>query len=180
MISESLARRYAAAVFSLADQSHCAPAVGNDLRILRDAIYAEETAQRFFLSPVVDRREKERVLAKAFAGKASDIALHTLLLLVRKRREALLSEIVRQYGKLEMRARGAEPLTVTSAKHLSRDEFSELVARLEQIYGKRFEAEQHVDPHLIGGLRIMMGDRRIDGSIDGRLRELSRTLFARN
>jgi len=180
MVNETLARRYAGAVFTLAQQQGDAEAVGRDLRTLRDALYEDETTRRFFLSPVVDRHEKERLLAASFAGKTSDIALHTVLLLVRKRREALLPEIVRQYDRFEMRARGDEPLTVTSAKELSREQFSRLVSRLERIYGTRFEAQLRVDPELIGGLRIMMGDRRIDGSIERRLAELSRTLFAAN
>jgi F-type H+-transporting ATPase subunit delta len=79
-----------------------------------------------------------------------------------------------------MQARGAEPLTVTSAKQLSPQELNVLVARLQKIYGKTFDVTQNVDPNLIGGVRIMMGDRRIDGSVEGRLEELSRTLFAKN
>ena len=129
---------------------------------------------------MIERSEKERVLAGAFAGKAHDVALHTVLLLVRKRRESLLAEIVRQYDALEMQARGAEPLTITSAKELSGDALRTLVGRLETVYGKRFDVTQRVDPALIGGVRIMMGDRRIDGSVEGRLEELSRTLFAQN
>lgn len=180
MANETLARRYAAAVFQLAGDRREVEAVGRDLHTLGDAVYDDAATKEFFLSPVIDRKEKERVLTEAFAGKAHDVALNTLLLLVRKRREALLGEIVRQYDALEMQARGAEPLTVTSAKQLSGEELRAMVSRLETMYGKKFDVTQNVDPNLIGGVRIMMGDRRIDGSIEGRLAELSRTLFAKN
>jgi F-type H+-transporting ATPase subunit delta len=119
------------------------------------------------------------VLSSVFSGKLHDIALHTLLLLVRKRREALLGEIVRQYDALQMQARGEEPLSITSARELSTAELGSMVERLERLYGKKFSVTQTVKPNLIGGVRIMMGDRRIDGSVEGRLEELTRTLFAR-
>lgn len=180
MANETVARRYAVAVFQLADEQRAVDAVGRDLHVLTDAVYEDQTTKGFFLSPVIDRKEKEQVLAAAFAGKAHDVAMHTVLLLVRKRRESLLSEIVRQYDALQLQARGEEPLTVTSAKQLSVDELRSLVGRLEKLYGKKFSVTQTVQPNLIGGVRIMMGDRRIDGSVEGRLEELTRTLFAKN
>lgn len=180
MANETVARRYALAIFQIADEARAVDAVGKDLHVIADAIYADQTTKGFFLSPVIDRKEKERILESAFSGKANEVALHTLLLLVRKRREALLGEIVRQYDALELQARGEEPLTVTSAKELSSGELRSLVERLERVYGKKFSVTQAVQPGLIGGVRITMGDRRIDGSVEGRLEELTRTLFAKN
>lgn len=180
MANETVARRYALAVFELAREADAVPAVGKDLRMLGDAVYDDDATKNFFLAPIIDRKEKERVLSAAFSGKVHEVALHTLLLLVRKRRESLLSEIVRQYAALEQQARGAEPLLITSAHRLSSEELRTLVGQLEKIYAKKFDVEQKIDPSLIGGVRIMMGDRRIDGSVEGRLEELSRTLFARN
>ena len=180
MANETVARRYALAVFQLATEANAVQAVGKDMRMLGDAVYDDEATKSFFLAPIIDRKEKERVLTAAFSGKIHEVALHTLLLLVRKRRESLLSEIVRQYAVLEQQARGAEPLLITSAHQLSSDELRTLVGKLEKLYGKTFDVEQKIDPSLIGGVRIMMGDRRIDGSVEGRLEELSRSLFAKN
>ncbi|HEY9179939.1 MAG TPA: ATP synthase F1 subunit delta [Candidatus Baltobacteraceae bacterium] len=180
MANETVARRYALAVFQLADQARAVDAIGKDLHALRGAIYEDATTKGFFVSPVIDRKEKERVLARAFAGKVNDIAMHTVLLLVRKRREALLNEIVRQYDVLQLQSRGEEPLTVTSAKELPADELRSLVDRLSKVYDKNFSVTQKVQPHLIGGVRILMGDRRIDGTVEGRLEELTRTLFAKS
>jgi len=178
MANETLARRYALAVFQLAQEQSAIVPVGKDLHSLADAIYTDESVKEFFLSPVVDRKQKEAALAQSFQGRVHDVALHTVLLLVRKRRESLLRDLVRQYDELEMQARGAEQLTITSAKQLDSSQLQTVVARLEQLYNKKFDVVQRVDPKLIGGVRIMMGDLRIDGSVAGRLEELSRTLFA--
>jgi|SRR5579884_754247 len=180
MANETVARRYALAIFQLAGEQNAAEAIGKDLHVLSEAVYEDASTKDFFFSPVIERKEKEKVLIAAFSGRAHEVALNSLLLLVRKRRESLLAEIVRQYDALQMQARGAEPLTITSAKHLSDQELRAIVARLESVYGKRFDVTQQVDPNLIGGVRIMMGDRRIDGSVEGRLQELSRRLFAQN
>jgi F-type H+-transporting ATPase subunit delta len=77
-----------------------------------------------------------------------------------------------------MTGRGVEPLIVTSARPLSKEELASISARVERIYGRHFQARLVVDPELVGGMRITMGDRRIDGTIAGRLEELARTLTA--
>lgn len=178
MISGKLARRYAQAVFSLATDSGAAERVGDDLAAIASVLESAPQFGTFFVAPVVDRSEKERVLLAAFGGRVDEIALHALLLLVRKRREPLLAALVEQYRKLQLARRGEDALTVASARPLSGAELQALVTRLERIYAKKFEVTQVVDPALIGGVRVLMGDRRIDGSVSGRLEALSRTLFA--
>ena len=180
MVNQTLARRYATAIFQLAGEQRAVDQVGSELRILSEAIEDNESALNFFLSPVVERGQKEQTLVAAFEGKAHPIALHAMLLLVRKRREGLLRQIVREYGALELAARGLEPLTITSATPLGAAALRELVSQLEKIYNKKFEVTQRVQPDLIGGVRILMGDRRVDGSVEGRFQELARTLMARN
>lgn len=177
MANETLARRYATAVFSLANDANAVELTGRELEMIERTIDADPATADFFVSPVVARGDKEHAFTAAFKGKVGTIALHTLLLLVRKRREALLDALVVEYRKLEQAARGVEALTLTSARELSESEVRATVEQLERLYSKKFEADVRYDPSLIGGVRIAMGDRVIDGSVAGRLEELTRTLF---
>lgn len=180
MVNETLARRYAAAIFSLAQAGNAVDRVGADLDSISSSIQRDELAREFFVAPVVQRDAKERVINASFGGRVDEVALHSVLLLVRKRREALLPTIVSEYRKMQLEARGEEPLTVTTARQLDFNELRAMIERLERLYGKKFEVKQVVDRNLIGGVRILMGDRRIDGTISGRLESLARTLFATN
>jgi F-type H+-transporting ATPase subunit delta len=180
MISEKLGRRYATAVFSAAGDHGAVDRVGADLEAISNALNGDTQMRDFFLSPVIARSSKERVLLEALQGNVHEVALHSLLLLVRKRREAVLSVLVPEYRKLQMAGRGTDPLTITAARPLDDSELRTLVARLQSLYGKKFEVSQVIDPHLIGGVRITMGDRRIDGTVSGQLEALARTLFSPN
>jgi F-type H+-transporting ATPase subunit delta len=180
MVNEKVARRYAVAIYNLAREADGVDAVGRDLTSASEAIYGNDDVRRFYLSPVFQRSKKEAVLADAFSKSLGKTALHALLLLVRKRREALLPTIAHEYGKLARDAAGKEPLEIVSARELAPNELNGIVVRLSRLYGKSFDVSQRVDAGLLGGVRITMGDRRIDGSLAGRLEDLSRQLFARN
>jgi F-type H+-transporting ATPase subunit delta len=176
--SQTLARRYATAVFTLARDAAAIDRVGADLAGEVETIYGNDDVRRFYLSPVFERARKEALLLAAFDGKVHEIALHTLLLLVRKRREALLRAISTEYEKLALAAAGKETLEIVSARPLDAKAVAAIVARLEAVYGTVFAAVQRTDPALLGGLRLTMGDRQIDGSLAGRLDELAQNLYA--
>ena len=175
MPNETLARRYATAVFQLAQEAGKVAPIQHDLHTFVEALDADAQVRRFFRSPVIDRKEKETIVSQAFS-RLDPIALHTILLLIRKRRESLAEEIVRQYDVLEREARGAQPLLVTSARALSRSELDAIVKRLSAAYKTAFDVVTSVDPNLIGGVRITMGDKLADGTVAGRLDDIARLL----
>jgi F-type H+-transporting ATPase subunit delta len=172
MPNETLARRYATAVFQLAQEAGTIERVQQDLHTFVEALAADETVRKFFRSPVVDRKEKEAIVAQAFS-RLDPVALHTILLLIRKRRENMVETIVEQFDVLERQARGAQELRVVSARPLDKPALDALVQRLAAAYRTKFDVTQSVDPALIGGIRITMGDRLIDGTIAGRLDDIA-------
>jgi len=176
MANRTLARCYATAIFTLASKAHAVEAVGNDLHAIERRLYGNDDVRRFYLSPVFERSKKAAALEAAFAGNVHEIALHSLLLFVRKRRESLLPEVVVEYDALALAAAGREPLEIVTARKLADPELTALVARLETSYGKQFEVTRRTDPALLAGMRITVGDRRIDGTLSGRLDEFARDL----
>jgi F-type H+-transporting ATPase subunit delta len=175
MPSEKLARRYATAVFQLAQDAGSVKKIQSDLHTVADSIKEDDRVRRFFRSPVVDRKEKDAIFAQAFAG-LDPIVLHTVLLLIRKRREAIVDELVAQYDILERDSRHAQPLQITTARPLADTEINAIVARLSQAFHATFDVVQSVDPSLIGGVRITMGDTMADGTVSGRLDDIARLL----
>ena len=178
MVNRTLARRYAIAAIGVAGERGAVERVGGDLAAIAQAIGAHGLVHDFFVAPVIERREKERVLTQVFENRVDPVALHTLLLLVRKRREALLGAIVEEYLALERAARGAESLAIESARALDDAEYRALVEKLERLYGKKFEVTRRVNADLIGGLRLLLGDRRIDATVAGSLDALARQLHS--
>jgi F-type H+-transporting ATPase subunit delta len=176
VVNRTLARRYAIAAIAVARERGVVERVGADLAAVARAIGPHGLVHDFFVAPVIERREKERVLTQSFEKRIDPVALHTLLLLVRKRREALLGAIVEEYLALERAARGAESLAIVSARALDDAEYRSLIGKLEHLYDKKFEVTQRVDAELIGGLRLVLGDRRIDATVAGRLDALARQL----
>jgi F-type H+-transporting ATPase subunit delta len=175
MANETLARRYATAILGLAKDAAAIAAVGNDLHVVKSVLDGDEGIRKFFRSPVVDRKEKAAIIERAFGG-LNKISLHSVLLLVRKRRERIFDEIVAQYDLLDERERGASPLRIESARELDPGELRKLVDQLARRYNTTFDVTQTVDPQLIGGVRITLGDKQIDGSVAGRLDALARML----
>jgi F-type H+-transporting ATPase subunit delta len=175
MANETLARRYATAVFQLATEAKAVTEIGRDLHTFIAALAADTDVNEFFRSPVVDRNEKATVIAQAF-DRLNAVALHTVLILIQKRREALAPEIVAQYDVLEREARGAQTLQITTARPLGQAEVAAIVAKLGDAFKAPLDVTQTVDADAIGGVRLTIGDQRIDGTIAGRLDDLARML----
>ena len=78
MQNETLARRYATAIFNLAKAANTTDAIGRDLASASSAIYGTDDVRRFYLSPVFGRKKKEDVLLSVFENNVGEIALHSL------------------------------------------------------------------------------------------------------
>jgi len=98
--------------------------------------------------------------------------------LVARRRVSLLPAIVGEYGRLLDRQRGVAAAIVTSASPLSADETAAISARIEALIGTTVSLRTTVDPDLIGGVTVRIGDRLIDASVRGRLERLRDRIVA--
>lgn len=178
MLKESIAARYSAALFSLANEQGEVAKTAEQLDAVVAAIHKEAALASFFASPVVDREVKQAILRRTLEDKVSELALNFVLLLVRKRRETLLDIIARQMHELRDREAGRQAADIATAKPLSKRELDLLAKRLSQIHGRTIIPQPKVEPELLGGAVVKVGDRYTDASVSGKLEELRRHLLA--
>jgi len=178
-VSEAASRVYAKALFDLGVGEGNLAAIGEDLHAVQDALNGlEGDLQAFFNLPQLRRDDKRRIINMAFGGKVGRPVLGLLNIVVEKRREALFDEIVVQFDTMLDRHEDRLQVQVTSARKLDDDVAAALRRAIEQRTNKAVVLQQRVDPEVIGGLKVNVGDRVIDGTMRRALQDMRRTLAA--
>lgn len=166
-----MARRYAAALFELGRERGELDRYIADLERVR-ATLREQPAVRILLeNPRVTRAAKEGLLARTFADLRPAVR-NLLRLLVRKRREPYLEDILDELLRLREEAEGIVRAEVRVAVPLPEEQTRRVQERLEQVFGRRLRLQVRVQPDLLGGLIVQVGDRRVDASLRRRLQVL--------
>jgi F-type H+-transporting ATPase subunit delta len=169
-------RRYAEAIFGLAQQDQSFDAWGADLDALAELLETP-LAARVLRSPAVTPAQKLQLL-RAEIPTLRPAANNLLALLMHRGRFHLLPEIAAAYRELLNRARGIATARVTTAVPLDATTRDELGRRLAAYTGQQVQLETSVDPAIMGGVVARIGDTLIDGSVRGRLESLRRRLAA--
>ena len=108
----------------------------------------------------------------AIGSQVSRPVLNLIVLLLRRGRIELLPRVAQEFARLDDLDKHVIHATATSAALMGPDEVRALTARLEQLSGGRVELTTDVDPGILGGVVVRLGDRLIDGSVRGRLERL--------
>ncbi len=175
MVHEAVAQRYAAALFQLAMEQGQAQKVHDELRAIEKELRQHPTLARALHAPNVPDKVKKDICRKLF-GSHNPWLLNFLFLLVDKKREDYVPEILRQYRQLLDTASGVVKADVETAVDLStvvKQQFTEMLSRRE---GKVVQITWHVNPDLIGGYVVRIGDRLYDASLRAQLSGLQRKL----
>jgi F-type H+-transporting ATPase subunit delta len=183
MRSSVVSRNYAETLLALAERhggARTREAFGEAVEVLARLVREDERIRAFLESPRVEIAEKKRVLRQALEGNAPDLFVRFALVLVEKRRAALLGQIAAAYRDLldEMSGRVRAQVTLP---HPPDDAFrGELTASLERMMSREVSAEFHSDPALVGGIVVRVGETVLDGSVRSRAAELRRRLVKVN
>jgi F-type H+-transporting ATPase subunit delta len=173
-----IAKRYAVALFELAQGESNIDGIEKELLLFRDVLSSDKKLESFFEHPKVDVDKKKQMVKETFASALSQQTLNTLYLLFDRHREALISELIQQYIELANRERGIAQATVYSVRPLTNEESSTLSEVFAGRIGKQtLRINNEVDADLIGGIKIRIGNRIYDGSVNGKLKRMERQLM---
>jgi F-type H+-transporting ATPase subunit delta len=171
---DSAPRRYADAAFEIALRDGTVETWRQELDTAAVTSTSGEL-ESVLANPALPLDQRVTVAEKVFA-KLSNPVRNLVLLMVRRNRIEQLPRVAAEFRRLDDRHNGLTHATATSAAPLAADEIRAITARLEELTGGRIALETAVDPSLLGGLVVRVGDRLIDGSVRGRLERLRNQL----
>jgi len=172
-----LAQRYARVLYDLGRESSELDRLAADLDRVLDVFDEHPELRQRFVSLAVPAREKFELIASVFGDRVHRWVGNLLRLLVRRRREALLPDIVAEFTALRDREAGVVEAEVEAAAELDAATRQRLEEELARTLGaRRARLAVRVRPELLGGLVVKVGDRRLDASLRRRLLQLHRQL----
>jgi F-type H+-transporting ATPase subunit delta len=177
MAEQTIVRRYVKALFDVAHRQELVEQVGADLNALGAVLRGTPQLARVLRAPTIAPARKRALLRSVFGGRMNELTLRFLEMIVEKRREEILADAPPDFQRLSYEMLNILPAKVTSAVPLSAEERAALAAALGRRTGKRIELQEAVDPALIGGATLRIGDTIMDGSVRGRLRRLRERLL---
>jgi len=178
MAEGGIVRRYAKALFDVAQRQGAVDAVRADLEALRAVMRSTPQLGRVLRAPTIGAERKRQLVRAAFGGRMNPLTLRFLEMVISKEREEILPDVPAAFEHLAYQMLNLQPVQVTSAVPLGPQEREALAAALGRRTGKRIELHERVDPSLMGGAVVRLGDTIIDGSVQGQLRRLRERLLA--
>lgn len=176
MREPTIAKNYAEALLALATKAENRDGFGIMIRDVANAMGQNETLRRFLESPRVSGPEKNAVLSKAYGDRVPRVFLRFLQKLVINRRQMMIPAIATEYASLLDNAEGRVHADVTVAQSVSDQEVSGIAASLSNTLGKTVVPHVTVNPAILGGLVVKVGDTVMDGSIRRRLGRLAQRM----
>jgi len=170
---EEIASVYARALFEVAQDQGKLDDVRDQLGEFADALDSNQEMQVFFFSPYFSTPEKVEGLDNVVTG-AEPIVQNFLKLLIEKSRMPAVFRVRRVFDELWQRENKLLPVEITSAIELDRKTVKQIGDRIGEETGQKIELSEHVDPDILGGLIVRVGNSIIDSSIRARLDQLRR------
>jgi F-type H+-transporting ATPase subunit delta len=179
MRDATIARNYAQALLALARKAEDLAAWGRMIDDVANAIERDDRLRRFLEAPQISAAQKNAVLAKAFEDRAPRLFLRFLQRLVMNRRQMLIPEIANEYRDLVDEVEGRVHARVTLAKPVDEEQRAAIARQLTHTLGQPVVPEVRINPNILGGIIVRVGDRVMDGSVRRRLGLLRNRMIAR-
>jgi len=169
--------RYANATYTAASKASLLPKVEEELLAIQDVAHKSPAFQAFLDNPLISRDKKEMKITDLLGDKVTHVTLNLMCTLAGNARLPLTSKIVDTYGKLMNAKRGEVEATITSADPLTKAQLDAVTQAMKTqvAKGKKVVLSTQVDPTILGGLQIQIGDKFLDLSVGKKIDEISRT-----
>lgn len=177
MLENAVARRYAQAFFAIAQEKNMVDNLEAELKAVVDVINENEDMKRLIEHQLVSPEEKKAVINKVFSEEVSELTVNFLNVITEKYRAAYIPAIYEEFVSYANESRNMVDAEVKAPVALSDADLENLKDKLAAATGMSVRIHSKVDPSLIGGVMVRIGDKVIDGSLSGKLDRLKDVLL---
>lgn len=178
MNAEGIGRNYAEALLTLARKGGNVEEWGALLDAIAAGMREDQTLRTFLESPKLSASHKIEILEKALGGKVPQVFLRFVETVINKRRQMLIPEIASEYRMLIDEAENRVHATVTVAAQPTEPEREAMARQLSRLFGKRVVPHVSLNPAILGGVIVKVGDTVMDGSVRKRLAVLRQRMLS--
>jgi F-type H+-transporting ATPase subunit delta len=169
-----VASRYAKSLIDLAGEQNVLEVVKKDIELFLETCRANTELQAILKNPIISLDKKANILDGIFAGKLNEMILSFFKIVIRKGRSEILyataKEFISQYNIIK----NVVKATVTSASPLSKENISQIEEVVKKATNGEVILTSLVDPNLIGGFVLKVGDKQFDTSLSSKLNKLKK------
>jgi len=175
----TVASRYAKSLIDLAAEQKLVEKVKDDMDLFHDTLKANPELKAVLANPIVSHQKKTKILEEVFGKRVNKVTIGFFKLMIDKGRGEVLYFTAQEYVHLYDVANNIIEARVVSATALSASNKNTLTADIEKATGGKVKLQTKVDPSLIGGFVLTVGDRQVDTSIANDLRKLKKEFSRR-
>jgi F-type H+-transporting ATPase subunit delta len=178
MNNSTIGRNYAETLLTLAKRVGQAEEWGTLIESIASAMQEDQTLKTFLESPKLAASRKIEILEKALGERVPPLFLRFLQTVIMKRRQMVIPEIAQEYRALIDQSEDRVHANVTVAHEPAEPEKDALIRQLSRLFGKRVVPHFSVNPAILGGVIVKVGDTVMDGSVRRRLASLRSRMLA--
>lgn len=167
-----VASRYAKSLLKIGIDENVLEELHNDMLLVNDVCNNNHELMLLLKSPIVRTDKKTNILNEIFGKKISQISTSFISIILIKKRERLLPDIADAFIDIYKIHNKITTVSVTSAVVLSADQKSKIISLLNKEGHDTVDLKEHVNPDIIGGIIIRIGDKQVDESIKRKLKNL--------
>jgi len=177
MRDHKVATRYAGALFAAAEAVGQSAGIAESYKLLYEAVKGNQQLRTFLESPQVSTEEKRDLMRSVLADKVEPLLVDFVILLIDKNRIEFFRDIGLEFILMVERSQGYRRAVATTAVPLPEDLGEQLSNKLAVATGAKIILQNKVDPKVIGGISVTMGDEIIDDTVRTNLARLRKSLL---
>jgi len=179
-MSEVIAKRYAEALFQLGKEKNRTEELIESCRVTAEVFQNNQQLNTLLEHPSISSMKKEQFLEDVLNGVAREV-VNTIKILVNRHRTGIIPGVMQTFIQMVDDAKGVEKAHVYTARKLSNEAIGELEVAFAKRFGKKeMQLENIVDPSVIGGVKVRVGNTIYDGSLSGKLHRMKRDIVSIN